>query len=202
MKLKTVILPLLCLFFITAKSQEKRLYFSAYTTFDYSNITPEKTIDHRGKFSFGLGIQANYKFTERIEGILGVGYIDKGHREKSIDPGPTDDIEVFKSANRHTNLSIPIKIQYNFTLSKNKIYSALGIENDIFLAGSGGFYERSFAQSFVINFGWSTPISEKLKLGFEPTFRYPLTPYTNDKFNSVEIYPYAIGLKVILSKSN
>ena len=51
----------------SAYSQDRQLFPSLYTTWDYSNIPENDFIDNRGKLAFGVGIQLNYKLTDYFE---------------------------------------------------------------------------------------------------------------------------------------
>src|SRR5690606_38584942 len=150
---KTTLLGILFLIMGLIQAQEKKINFSAYTTWDYSNIPESSLIDHRGKFTFGLGLQGNYEFNKKIELILGVAYIDKGYNEKTTNFGPTDGLETRVTHWWYAYLSVPVKVQFNFKNGKWKLYTAGGVENDINLDGNGNYVFKDFAQSVVFNIG-------------------------------------------------
>ena len=187
-----------------AMCQEKRLYFSAFTTFDYSNIAKSDKIDSWGKLAYGLGIQSNYKFSENGELLLGFSYIDKGFTEKwtfqGFDSGGT-----FTSSWWHAYISVPVQIQYNKIRNYWKFYLAIGITNDFNFDGSGGHSIKPFAQSLIVNIGASRSVSKKWRIGIEPTFRHYLYSYSNESNYQIghpALLPYSMGLKLIVMKAH
>src|SRR5690554_13288 len=182
-------------------AQEKKIKFSAYTTWDYSNIPESNLIDHRGKFAVGGGLQGSYGFSEKLELILGLAYIDKGYNEKTIGFGPTDGLVTGISHWWFAYFSVPVKIQYNFKNGKWKWYAAGGIENDFNFDGNGFYIYKDFAQSAVFNLGVSRLISERFRIGLEPTYRAAIQTYgTQNGGNRPDLDPYSFGLKLILTK--
>lgn len=198
---KTLILLIIILFFGLSNAQEKKIKFSAYTTWDYSNIPPSDLIDHRGKLAFGFGLQANYEISKKFEIVTAIAYIDKGYNEKTTGFGADDGIVTRITPWRSTYLSIPIKVQYNLLNDKWKFYIAGGIENDFHLSGNGIYIYEDFAQSITFNLGVNTLISEKFSLGVEPTYRSSIQTY--GIYNGgvrPELNPYSFGLKVLITK--
>lgn len=197
------LLSLLLLASVSVKAQEKKLRFSAYTTFDYSHIPETKQLNHYGKFAFGFGLQGNYALTERLDVVLGLAYIDKGYREKYEGFGPTDGRELYDTKWWHAYISIPVKLQYNFGKDTYRWYVAGGVENDFHFDANGGYRYKDVAHSVVVNLGISMAVGAKYRLGLEPTFRNALSSYSTSEVrhrNLPDLKPYSYGLKLILTK--
>lgn len=182
-------------------AQERKLQLSAYTTWDYSNIPESNLIDHRKKLAFGFGIQSNYTLSKRVELIIGAAYIDKGYNEKTTSPGSDDGLETKINHWRYAYFSVPTKLQYNIINKNWKVYLAGGVENDFNFDGNGHYTFKEFAQSIVLNFGISKLISEKARLGLEPTYRNNIQTYgiANGGYRP-DLNPYSYGIKIIITK--
>lgn len=200
---KLILLALILLTTSFTYAQEKKLKFSVYTTLDYSNIPRSDLIKHSGKLAFGLGLQSSYEIFKNFDLVVGAAYLDKGYNEEITGPGADDAIQTKVNHWWYAYFSIPVKLQYSFVTRDFKWYAACGIENDFNFDGSGSYIFEDFAQSMVMNIGVSKVISDKLRIGLEPTFRQAIQVYGTQNGNSravPDLKPYSVGLKLILTK--
>lgn len=188
-------------------AQDRKIYFSPYSTWDFSNIPYSADFPHRGKLAIGVGIQSNILISKKIEVIIGAAYLDKGYATNPDDfvvayPPIFEQIDKRISRWWYAYFSIPVKLQYNFKLKERALYAAAGIENDFNFDGNGHYVFEDFAQSFTVNLGTSIELNRKYNLGIEPTFRQSLQVYGVENGGGVrpDLKPYSIGLKLLLQK--
>ena len=215
--MKALFILIFCLVFHTSFCQDGKFQLSYFTTWDYSNIQKnDKNVnfEHRGKLAFGLGIQANYELSNKIELLVGASYLDKG-LTWVIAPAP-DSVQGFCDEGCGDGgpenwwmayFSMPIQLQYNLgTKGGLDYYIAVGITNDWNFDGNGGlFVYKDYANSFIANFGIMTTVG-KARIGIEPTFRRFMniygTPNGPAPWEKRPNYkPYSIGIKLRITRN-
>ncbi|MFN0200682.1 MAG: hypothetical protein ACKVTZ_04145, partial [Bacteroidia bacterium] len=162
-----------------------------------------------GKLSLGLGINGRLLLHRKVELNVKFLVLDKGYAEMhstlpttlNLDSEPT----IKRKAIHLLYASFPFSLRYNWIAKEKwRIFSTLGLSQDINLINSNKLYDR-FAMSWVSSTGVEIKISDFHNITIEPNIRVASQPYSTTAFSSENsrayIYePYSIGFMIGINR--